>query len=163
MVLWHRPLPLLPPHHPLTRKTKEIFSIREKKTIGRSKKCDPEACELPWCYCSPTGSEIPNGLQVGKTDFSSLMDIFQLDETPQMVLIMLDGAVNQVFTSIIITREVLVLTQPGAPVVQKWPKALLTSPVAMTEFFSFFSSFGMTLLEHCQCCLDVPDICVLEM
>jgi len=46
-----------------------------------SKKCDPEACELPWCYCSPTGSEIPGGLQ--------------LEETPQMVLIMLDGAVNQ--------------------------------------------------------------------
>ena len=68
VALWHRPLPRLPPHRPLTRKTKEIFSIREKKTIGRSKKCDPEACELPWCYCSPTGSEIPNGLQVGKTD-----------------------------------------------------------------------------------------------
>ena len=43
--------------------------------------------------------------------FSSLMDIFQLDETPQMVLIMLDGAVNQVFASIITTREVLVFVQ----------------------------------------------------
>ena len=57
------------------------------------------------------------------------MDIFQLDETPQMVLIMLDGAVNQVFTSLIIAREVLVLTQAGP----QWSKASLTSPVAMTE------------------------------
>ena len=66
--------------------------------------------------------------------FLSLMDtFFQLDETPQMVLIMLDGAVNQVFTSLIITREVLVLTPPGA----QWSKVSLTSPVVMTELFSF--------------------------
>merc|ERR1719225_1870326 len=38
-------------------------------------------CELPWCYCSRDGTSIPGGLA--------------LEDTPQMVLIMLDGAVNQ--------------------------------------------------------------------
>ena len=51
------------------------------------------------------------GKQIFDAFFISDGHFFQLDETPQMVLIMLDGAVNQVFASIIITREVLVFVQ----------------------------------------------------
>ena len=46
-----------------------------------ARSCDESACELPWCFCSSDGSKIPGGLDI--------------TETPQMVLIMLDGAVNQ--------------------------------------------------------------------
>lgn len=46
-----------------------------------SKKCDVSECILPWCYCSSDGTTIPGGLLA--------------EEIPQMVLIMVDGAVNQ--------------------------------------------------------------------
>jgi len=46
-----------------------------------AKRCKESDCELPWCFCSSDGTKIPGGLS--------------LDDTPQMVLIMLDGAVNQ--------------------------------------------------------------------
>lgn len=48
---------------------------------NQAKKCNEEDCELPWCFCSKNGTVIPGNLLP--------------EETPQMVLIMLDGAVNQ--------------------------------------------------------------------
>jgi hypothetical protein len=46
----------------------------------KAEKCDTSACELPYCHCSSDGTQIPGGLD--------------RDETPQMVMIMLDGAIN---------------------------------------------------------------------
>jgi len=46
-----------------------------------AKKCREEDCQLPWCFCSSDGTQIPGGLT--------------LEETPQMILFMLDGAINQ--------------------------------------------------------------------
>jgi len=46
----------------------------------KADKCDPEQCKLPFCYCSSDGTQIPGGLNK--------------DDIPQMVMIMLDGAVN---------------------------------------------------------------------
>ncbi|XP_015915592.1 chitin deacetylase 7 [Parasteatoda tepidariorum] len=42
--------------------------------------CDPAACVLPECYCSSDGTRIPGGLE--------------RSETPQMILMSFDGAVN---------------------------------------------------------------------
>jgi len=42
--------------------------------------CDTSECQLPYCHCSTDGTLIPGGLTK--------------EETPQMVLLMLDGAVN---------------------------------------------------------------------
>ena len=41
----------------------------------RAENCRVEQCELPWCYCDQDGTHIPAGLQ--------------LQDTPQMVLIMI--------------------------------------------------------------------------
>jgi len=46
-----------------------------------AEKCDEEKCTLPYCFCSKDGTKVPGDLE--------------LEETPQMVLLMLDGAVNQ--------------------------------------------------------------------
>ncbi|XP_045480332.1 chitin deacetylase 1 [Harmonia axyridis] len=43
-------------------------------------KCNPAECELPYCYCSKDGTQIPGGLQA--------------DDIPQMILLTFDGAVN---------------------------------------------------------------------
>ncbi|KAG5890808.1 hypothetical protein JTB14_008249 [Gonioctena quinquepunctata] len=43
-------------------------------------KCDPEKCQLPYCFCSKDGTLIPGGLDP--------------EETPQMILLTFDGAVN---------------------------------------------------------------------
>ena len=65
VVLWPQPPLLLQRRRLQTRNQRELlFGYRILNLNHRSKKCDPEACELPWCYCSPTGSEIPGGLQV---------------------------------------------------------------------------------------------------
>ncbi|GFY41057.1 chitin-binding type-2 domain-containing protein [Trichonephila inaurata madagascariensis] len=42
--------------------------------------CDPSACVLPDCFCSSDGTRIPGGLEPS--------------ETPQMILLSFDGAVN---------------------------------------------------------------------
>ncbi|XP_054719464.1 chitin deacetylase 8-like [Uloborus diversus] len=42
--------------------------------------CDPAVCVLPDCFCSSDGTRIPGGLEVS--------------ETPQMILLSFDGAVN---------------------------------------------------------------------
>ena len=65
VVLWPQPPLLLLPRRLQTRNQRELLFGHSSLNLNhRSKKCDPEACELPWCYCSPTGSEIPGGLQV---------------------------------------------------------------------------------------------------
>ena len=43
-------------------------------------KCNEDECSLPWCYCSKGGTKIPAGLDI--------------DDTPQMVLIMIGNNVN---------------------------------------------------------------------
>jgi len=47
----------------------------------KANKCDPNLCELPYCFCSEDGTKIPNNLKK--------------EEIPQIVMLMLDGAVNQ--------------------------------------------------------------------
>nr|ALS04459.1 chitin deacetylase 1 [Acartia pacifica] len=47
---------------------------------NRAAECDPEICRLPDCFCSPTSTKIPGGLD--PTD------------TPQMIVITFDDAVN---------------------------------------------------------------------
>ncbi|UYV73209.1 Cda4 [Cordylochernes scorpioides] len=42
--------------------------------------CDPARCQLPECYCSPDGTRIPGDLDPA--------------DTPQMVLLSFDGALN---------------------------------------------------------------------
>ncbi|XP_023346591.1 uncharacterized protein LOC111715488 [Eurytemora carolleeae] len=42
--------------------------------------CDISACQLPYCFCSSDGTQIPGGLNK--------------EDIPQMVMLMLDGAVN---------------------------------------------------------------------
>ncbi|XP_055711943.1 chitin deacetylase 1 [Phlebotomus papatasi] len=43
-------------------------------------KCNPAECDLPYCYCSKDGTLIPGGLDP--------------DDTPQMIILTFDGAVN---------------------------------------------------------------------
>ncbi|XP_065158582.1 chitin deacetylase 1 isoform X1 [Atheta coriaria] len=45
-----------------------------------AKKCDLSECVLPYCYCSKDGTTIPGGLSP--------------EDTPQMILLTFDGAVN---------------------------------------------------------------------
>ncbi|XP_061382748.1 chitin deacetylase 1 [Danaus plexippus] len=42
--------------------------------------CDPSECQLPYCFCSKDGTLIPGGLDP--------------EETPQMIMLTFDGAVN---------------------------------------------------------------------
>lgn len=44
-------------------------------------RCDRSQCELPYCFCSKDGTIIPGGLDP--------------EDTPQMILLTFDGAVNQ--------------------------------------------------------------------
>ncbi|XP_310753.5 chitin deacetylase 1 [Anopheles gambiae] len=48
--------------------------------IDLAKKCNPAECELPYCYCNKDGTLIPKGLDP--------------EETPQIILLTFDGAVN---------------------------------------------------------------------
>ncbi|XP_065337290.1 chitin deacetylase 1 [Cloeon dipterum] len=48
--------------------------------IDRANKCDTSACSLPYCFCSKDGTRIPGGLEPS--------------QTPQMILLTFDGAVN---------------------------------------------------------------------
>nr|AQZ26778.1 chitin deacetylase 4 [Tigriopus japonicus] len=50
----------------------------EKEKIEEAPKCDPEQCQLPYCFCSKDGDEPP-------VDPESI---------PQFILLMIDGAVN---------------------------------------------------------------------
>jgi hypothetical protein len=50
--------------------------------LTQPKKCDEANCQLPWCFCSSDGTNIPGGLEA--------------KEIPQMILLMLNGAVNQI-------------------------------------------------------------------
>ncbi|CAH0406911.1 unnamed protein product [Chilo suppressalis] len=43
-------------------------------------KCDPAECQLPYCFCSKDGTLIPGGIDP--------------EETPQMIMLTFDGAVN---------------------------------------------------------------------
>eukprot|EP00088_Acartia_fossae_P031666 TRINITY_DN324_c0_g1_i1.p1 TRINITY_DN324_c0_g1~~TRINITY_DN324_c0_g1_i1.p1 ORF type:complete len:549 (-),score=134.67 TRINITY_DN324_c0_g1_i1:91-1737(-) len=47
---------------------------------NRAENCDPEICRLPDCFCSPTSTKIPGALAPS--------------DTPQMVMITFDDAVN---------------------------------------------------------------------
>jgi len=47
---------------------------------NRANECDPEICRLPDCFCSPTSTKVPGGLE--PTD------------VPQMIVISFDDAVN---------------------------------------------------------------------
>ncbi|XP_063236003.1 chitin deacetylase 1 [Bacillus rossius redtenbacheri] len=51
-----------------------------EEPLDLAKKCDPSTCVLPYCFCSKDGTLIPGGLDP--------------EETPQMILITFDGAVN---------------------------------------------------------------------
>ncbi|XP_006617231.1 uncharacterized protein LOC102672538 [Apis dorsata] len=48
--------------------------------IDLAEKCDPANCQLPYCFCSRDGTIIPGGLHP--------------DETPQMIIMTFDGAIN---------------------------------------------------------------------
>lgn len=48
--------------------------------LDLAKKCDPAECQLPYCYCSKDGTNIPGGLEP--------------EDTPQIILLTFDGAVN---------------------------------------------------------------------
>ena len=47
---------------------------------NRAEPCDPSVCRLPDCFCSPSSTEIPAG--------------FLPEETPQMIILSFDDAVN---------------------------------------------------------------------
>lgn len=47
---------------------------------NRASDCDPELCQLPDCFCSPSGQEIPGGLY--------------REQVPQMIVISFDDAIN---------------------------------------------------------------------
>ncbi|KAF4521597.1 hypothetical protein B566_EDAN001317 [Ephemera danica] len=48
--------------------------------IDQAVKCDLSACALPYCFCSKDGTRIPGGLEAS--------------QTPQMIILTFDGAVN---------------------------------------------------------------------
>ncbi|XP_040580421.1 chitin deacetylase 1 [Lepeophtheirus salmonis] len=48
-----------------------------KEDVEAADKCDPEKCALPYCYCSKDGTKAPT------------------ENPPQIILLMLEGAVNQ--------------------------------------------------------------------
>ena len=48
----------------------------------RAAPCRPSECQLPDCFCSPTGTDIPGGLPASRT--------------PQMIIITVDDAVTGV-------------------------------------------------------------------
>lgn len=48
--------------------------------LDNAQRCNPEECELPYCYCSKDGTSIPKDLSA--------------EEIPQMILLTFDGAVN---------------------------------------------------------------------
>ncbi len=51
----------------------------EETDPERASKCDKEACQLPFCYCSRSGTEAPIG---------------NSQDLPQFILLTLDGAIN---------------------------------------------------------------------
>ena len=57
-----------------------LKNVKKEKVVIEVDPCDPNQCQLPFCYCSRTGGEAP------------------LDEDPkylpQMIMLMFDGAVN---------------------------------------------------------------------
>ncbi|KAG7306036.1 hypothetical protein JYU34_008607 [Plutella xylostella] len=48
--------------------------------VDLAKRCEPAECQLPYCFCSKDGTIIPGGLDP--------------EDTPQMILLTFDGAVN---------------------------------------------------------------------
>uniref|UniRef100_A0A1A9ZBG6 Chitin-binding type-2 domain-containing protein n=1 Tax=Glossina pallidipes TaxID=7398 RepID=A0A1A9ZBG6_GLOPL len=48
--------------------------------VDKAQKCNTEECQLPYCFCSKDGTQIPGGLEA--------------DKIPQMIMLTFDGAVN---------------------------------------------------------------------
>ena len=56
-------------------------STKKEEVVIEVKECDPEACQLPFCYCTRNGDSPP-------------LEVRNPQNLPQMVMLMFDGAVN---------------------------------------------------------------------